>query len=832
MLLTLPDELLELLVRSVLVARRRGPGEVDRAGTVVPCFDDTVFLALVCHRLASLVRAGVASLVGEALRTQLYDPPSWPAAQPRLVTSLAGLFCSHARFVFTYKHLLGLAPAQKVAAPSTAPAWAPTALVFKQKWDVDMTDMRAYPSVPPERVHETIALAAPLMTTAGLIALVRNAPVEMVCNSFWNLFCPNSSPLALSWTAGNPQHRLLLTTAARYGRLDVLKRLVHTQPLLQSSYDSRRGILDMILSEDNVVRARTKAGPIFINILLPAVLGDRADVLAWLREMNDDLRKRGVWRAKREYDEERARLNGRRPHSGLETGPFAETFETRAGVAPDESTANASAVCWDALAALGLGRETFGSTWYRSRDFTSLAALAVRCGSVKVLDWLYDNVRADKCKAASGAPDAPLDTLFDIHLRTYRVALIALAFSGTLVPPKGEHCSHSEGSQRRGVCARWAQRKWEEEAAQQWAAFYAKDLLGFLEAYVALRTPLAPSRTAPMAAERTAVRNWGSARSLPAQLYLTAEDGIGTLNAIVSTVGDEDRCQWMIDESRPGGFLASLFETHPEDVHRRTMRSQTVHTGGQLRPVWSWPAHFLSPQNRLRWFEMFARAVPTRTRAQGNYGPYRTVARWEFDFDARIQGASLVYGYATVGDEVLGHFGRDSIDRPPSCVDWLPLAIPNQMMQQTAVGRGGSQVRTEATSVERGYGLLLAEYARGMVEHVADPAVRGGAGDEACPSFAHAAATALETVRMRIFQSYTRMWAGPVLDAMRRAQPWVDDLVLRAEAATPPFHHPKMVGAARALRDSVHGAIVECHSAGERPDGLAPDAPWPPRVCG
>ena len=793
MLLTLPDDVLDPILADALVERRCGPDEADPVGTPVPRFDDTVFLALVCRRVCALVRARFAELVGEALRTQLYKPPSWSAkdGRPRLVTSIGGLFVSKSRFLYAYRHIFQLPPDRlPLGAVVHAPAWAPLALVYQNKWDVDMDELRRYPSAVRchNRVAEIAGFAAPLLTKNALVALVRHAPIAMIRAAFARVFGAPDAPGSEAWSASQSSHRVLLMTAARYGRLDVLDALVHTQPQLQRSYDSKRGILDMVCSDTNVRRGRSRSGPVFLYIVLPAVLGDRPDVLVWLRELNDDLARRGVWLALHTA----AARAGRHPGDG-ETGPWCW----------DESPNATNAVHNDWAANL-LSREVFGSTWYRSRDFSSAAVLAVRCGAVGVLDWLYAGVREDAHEtwrewrrrpdvfvgSDGRAHEDVLLARFRVHLCTYRLALLAVAFCGTLVPPLDGTRTHSSGSHRRGASARWAQRKWKEEVDTDAPNIFAArtpDLFGFLGAFAGLAHQRS-SRPAPMNWERTAHGGWGSLRSLPALVASTCQSGLGIVNAIVCTIGDEDRTRWLVEESQPGGFVDRVLTTE-----RALLITATMPWIDELAPAAAlsvvpalWLPDVLAPGStpsvvqdpRARWLDMFARAVPNRSSSMR-----AAMGRWELGAPQQFYEAATVPGALVSTDEAMLLFGTDPIDRWPSCLDWLCYAIP-QHVATTDVSR------REPTSVERGFGVVVAEHVRCVLERAIASKLWESAHADA-PAHHRTTECAqlcstLQHVRTLVCNSIPRMWSGPVQRAARELEPQIEALCAARRAFNGP----------------------------------------------
>ena len=156
------------------------------------------------------------------------------------------------------------------------------------------------------------------------------------------------------------------------------------------------------------------------------------------------------------------------------------------------------------------------------------------------------------------------------------------------------------------------------------------------------------------------------------------------------------------------------------------------------------------------------------------------MGRWELGAPPQFYEAATVPGALVSTDDAMLLFGIDPIDRWPSCLDWLCHAIP-QHMANTDSGR-------EPTSVERGFGVVVAEHVRCVLERAIASELW-----ESTHAHAHCRTkecallcSALQHVRTLVCNSIPRMWSGPVQRAARELEPQIEALCKARRASNGP----------------------------------------------
>jgi len=623
---SLPDD----LVDSVLTAAMTdpAPGAESRSCRDEHCdrvvrLHDTVFFALVSRAFAKGVRDRLIALNQEALARlgcSIAPADAGLELRPRLVTSIAGIFLSPARFRYTRKHL-GVPerlPSGLAAQHMRGYDYSPTSMIYKQRWQASAGRLQAFAdrfargasaSASASGQPVDMAFAGCLLTPSAIQCMLQSAPIGMLRTCFGTIIGPSRTFLeghsgrrrAMGGITGSVpmfEELHLVMGAAYHGRTDVLDHLVHVDPDRARAYDSKHGIMDMLCTIDNVHVGRRCPGPLFDFLLEPAVLGDRPEVLAWLREASADIHRRYY---------SKTPAGSSRGHTHFETAPFlyeATSFPSFWGREKSRESATR-------LELATLGRQPFGPSWYRSSDFTSLFILAVQSGSVRVLDWMYNSVErgnvvcylrtapdravsevaADQMRywlMGEGKPGADLRTALRAHIVGYQCAMIVAALTGGVAGTGARHETHSSCGVRRGCVARWGMRKWRALLARIGKPALDATRLGAFERFDPLAGGydldsdsraddhdvdrwwrptslrglfhyLCKEGLVYMGSERLCLHS-AKLKTLPAMMKLLFSSSLGFFDAVVCVVGDEDRMRWLCEESllRDGSAPAAL----------------------------------------------------------------------------------------------------------------------------------------------------------------------------------------------------------------------------------------------------------------------------------
>jgi len=562
-LLDLPAELLDAVLAAVFT--RSTPSADHPRGVWEPRLSDTVFLALVSRRLNEQVRAVFARLIRPYVR--LADGAELPPF--RLVTSSSCIFRAspgaegrrwRALFRWRRSGAVGatLLPFDTAGLPSYFERRLyPCALERNSEYGARyLTSARKAQRDPAD-----LSFASCYLSPWARTELVAHAPIKMIVASFHCAFFAEDPSKTVQF------NDLLVMAAARHGRTDVLDLLVHDNPHAQRDYNSNRGLVNLLNDESNVVRGRARPSPIMDLVLLPAVLGDRADVLTWLRDVTTEVFSR-KWAA---HLYAYGVATGDRPVNALNpTGtsmpnwsvlPLSAELEMR----PDCLTAR------EANMRRLYGRQPFGPAWFRSADFLVLAVLAAQCGATAVLEWMYNDVDESRqhgfLAEVDGAdrlrnPDEEHVRKRDDYMDAVRFALIVTALNGSLFvrdgPSESAMAIRFDAHEKRGRCARWGEAKWREWTGSQTANL--QDLCWVLLSISTTRTTrcvLKHHEDLWCALHIDGPISGASSHSILAALKALGL-GLGDPQALFDSIacaGDEDRARWLIEASRPGGFL-------------------------------------------------------------------------------------------------------------------------------------------------------------------------------------------------------------------------------------------------------------------------------------
>jgi len=521
------------------------------------CLDDVVFVALACKPLYEAMvstldrhRAAVASAYGVALPPPPDSPPpprpereglsilEGPATwkRPRLVTSLEGVFVSSQRYVCATQGF-----ADFYFYPDDR---FPIASQRHSLWDrmhgnpcgrgsANLRFLEVACARDARDLARKEAFAGYRMSEAAVSAMLRVAPLTMVLGSFPEIL--SEHPRRCGLDLNERHHQLLVADAAFWGRTDVLERLVHSNPQACRAYDKQRGLLRTIREELQFPNAGADA-PTDLQrwIVDPAVAGDRPEVLQWLTQVREDLDRQ-------------------------------------------------------AYAAPWLAARQFRFTLPTHPDFMESAWLAARRGAVDALDWLFYTACAPIHEAGYG--DYPFETT------AAALGVLVLAFGGgRRGDTAGRQAGHRvarEGLQAVGASARWAQGTWQMHADNFYtdvAYNTSYDLLGEVDPLPATSAEretflgfLALLNCAALGFEIEARAGTDATWTL-GEWLLSKRALRHFARQALADVGDADHARWLIEESVPGGFLASVVPT-PELDPDQCSRVEALLQGLSVPPA-------------------------------------------------------------------------------------------------------------------------------------------------------------------------------------------------------------------------------------------------------
>lgn len=562
-LLDLPTELLDAVLAAVFT--RSTPSADRPRGVWEPQLSDTVFLALVSRRLNEQVRAVFARLIRPYVL--LADGAELPPF--RLVTSSSCIFRASPgaegrrwRALFRWRH---------------SGAVGATLLPFDTAGLPGYFERRLYPCAlkrnaeysarclksghKAQRDPAELSFASFYLSPWARTELVAHAPIKMIVASFHCSFFAEDPMKTVQFDD------LLVMAAAHHGRTDVLDLLVHDNPHAQRDYNSNRGLVNLLNDESNVVRGRARPPPIMDLVLLPAVLGDRADVLAWLRDVTTEVFSR-KWAAHL-YAYGVATTCGVSLNTLNPTGTSMPNWSVLP-LSAELDMRPMALMAREANMRRLYGRQPFGPAWFRSADFLVLAVLAAQCGATAVLEWMYNDVDERRqhgfLAEVDGAdrlrtPDGEHVRKRDDYMAAVRFALIVTALNGSLFvrdgPSESAMAIRFDAHEKRGRCARWAEAKWREWSGSPTANL--QDLCCVLFE--------APARRSPFVLKHhdhlwCALNIDGPISGASSHSILAALKALGlgladpqALFDSIACAGDEDRARWLIEASRPGGFL-------------------------------------------------------------------------------------------------------------------------------------------------------------------------------------------------------------------------------------------------------------------------------------
>jgi len=580
----LPDDALELVLRA-LFAPRRG-----RAQTL--CLDDTVFVALVSRRMNDVVRRVFAELVSAFSDVVGISKPSGRIV---LMTNRESIFDAKPgaegrrfRFVLEWQRPKTVVASARCAYTSRLPHSIKDVLycpAYQQ-------GLRYTGHAPPVRNSNLwnpgwqayrASFCSKTLSNWAIKQLVRRSPINMIVAS-----CDHCFDRVVEFTPTERVTSLLLMSAAHYGRVDVLERLFRQH--LDRSTSEFYGIARLLFFEPDVALedGHLRGGrPSYMEFLvLPAILGNRVDVLNWVRAATTELFKR-QWPQLTRNNIARGGACGTDFWlvAQYETCPYAVDYPCAAPLSRDTQ-----------MRALS-GRQPFGPEWHRSRDFACAAILATQCGSVDVLEWMYKDISydsmfgyaAEREQQERRAADGDFATARTIasreeHMQAVRLALAVCALNGGNF--KRGNVRNDKPYRKLGASARWGLGKWractKEGNLSDLCNFLVKgedstpDGLSFDD----VRGPRHPLRQAcaDIAGGRIRepselsllglLQKWTTQHSEYA--YQNPGSSRAKLDAVFHSVfsfGDEDHTRWTIEETRPGGFLAA----HPDRPDDRTV---------------------------------------------------------------------------------------------------------------------------------------------------------------------------------------------------------------------------------------------------------------------
>lgn len=573
----LPDDALELVLHALFAPRR---GRAQKL-----CLDDTVFVALVSRRMNDAVRRVFAKLVSAFSDVVGISKPSGRLV---LMTNRESIFDAKPgaegrrfKFVLEWQRPKTVVASARCAYTSRLPQIIKDVLYCPAY----QKGLRCTGHAPPVRNSNLwnsgwqayrASFCSKTLSNWAIKQLVERSPINMIIAS-----CDHCFDRVMEFTPTERVTSLLLMSASRYGRVDVLELLFRQH--LDRSTDAFYGVARLLFSESDVALEDGHACsslPYYMEyFVLPAVLGNRVDVLNWVRAATTELFKR-QW-------PQLARTNIARGGACGTEFRLVVQYETHP-YAVDYPCADGQPLSRDAQMRALSGRQPFGPEWHRSRDFACAAILATQCGSVDVLEWMYKDVSCDgmfgyaaereqqERNAAHGdIRVAHAIASREAHMQAVRLALAVCALNGGNF--KRGNVRHDKPYRKLGASARWGLRKWRACTNEGNLGDLCNLILKgedstpdglSLRTFPRLAFPPSNAHTANGQVREPSERSllsllqlWAGQRSEYA--YTHPGSHRARSSAIFHSVfsfGDEDHTRWTIEETRPGGFLAA----HPD----------------------------------------------------------------------------------------------------------------------------------------------------------------------------------------------------------------------------------------------------------------------------
>ena len=793
----LDDDSLSTIFRFVLVPT------ADVGGAVRNCRDErinlvldlahTVFIALVSKAFARNMFSTFEMLVSRLLESayQVVRVPNDHFTRGiGIVTEIGGVFLSKQRFLYarTRFDIPKVMPTSHVQQSNSPHAPGNSELCFtlyKRLCQINALHLRDYKQLQSAsrralglscQQHD-MAIAYCAFTDVGANTMIKNAPLELIQEAYLPFLGDHRTMFKIEERDGNPTPRLF-ENCAHHGRVDVLDRLVHSDPDSQRSYD-RLHSQSFLLTESNVLRGRSGAGPVMRYVVIPAVLGDRPEVLAWLRKTNADLHDRH-WSTLTPWA------------SSLEQN--APPLTTRWETAPFTTMTSPELLvrCGGPrrVRCINLGRQPFGPTWYRSVDFTISAVLAVQTGATRVLDWMYDvalnadtligedahllQYRHDRCASQSRHD-------LVAHLWSYRIALICLAFTGTGFVPRQHAELFWDGYLRRGVCALWGMRRWRELHAELQAhmqtvhgASYVLQpcFYGLLQILNVCdpRAVASNENAMPFEVLRTERLSWissdktgASHRCLPTMLSNFMTEGLGFVNAVLCTSGDAERYRWIRDETLPGGFLDRVVhaETDPDwgtpFVGPAAFAGVVLWSQVPFRDFHVYPSDPMGSEEDVHARERLLFSLAHATPSVSNFEK-TSIQRW--DPYAMSQSSSIGTMKFTDQERVLRFFNHNYAAKHASYFDWIPLST--KLRKENPDLCSAVDFHREPCSVHRGWDAVLAAWFAEYWARIVRTECLARYEQEPGPGI-RAFCACCTILRVRVERAYVRNWPYDLL---------------------------------------------------------------------
>jgi|MDSW01.2.fsa_nt_gb hypothetical protein len=256
-------------------------------------FDDVVFIALVHTRF----KVAVAEAL-QFFRTRtstFYNGAPWPVPHPKhgpfhFVTSISGIFTSEERLRFAFQRLLHdeLDPRAETKlwkALYTFPCCGfsdGSNSRLSAKAVVNFAKVcNGCSTATLERREKTAGYRMSNMTIVGMLKV---APLSIVTKLFPEIFSPTTevAELDLGLNLEFPHHQLVVSSAAYWGRIDVLEELFHTDSAAACNYNRKRGLLQYLFPNIGGGTLAALGDSQLQQVLVEAaVAGNRVDVLNW-----------------------------------------------------------------------------------------------------------------------------------------------------------------------------------------------------------------------------------------------------------------------------------------------------------------------------------------------------------------------------------------------------------------------------------------------------------------------------------------------------------------------------------------------------------------------
>lgn len=490
-------------------------------------FDDVVFIALVHSKLTEAVGEALQSL--RTRTSTFYNCVPWPMPNSKhpffdLVTSISGIFTSESRLRFALQALMTDAEDPKAETKLWRALYTfPCCMSsngsnsrLSAKAVVNFAKICGRCNFKTQQLREKTA--GYRMSNMAIVGMLKVAPLAIVTRLFPEIFSPKTedADLDLGLDLEFPHHRLVVSSAAYWGRIDVLEELFHTNSAAACNYDRKRGLLQyMFPNIGGGVLAALSDAHLQPDLVEAAVAANRVDVLNWLTKTFHHLQIR------------------------LQQPKRLPTF-------------------------LRLAHP----------HFFDVAWIAARRGSTDVLDLLYRQAKCNTETMESSneeiiemTRELPQHTCF--CKLTVLIGLYILAFGGG-----SNHTAHDVPCI--GASQRWAQAQWQKDA---WFMFEllcvatshpitqidepsTQRLFGFFGFVTLLYSPaLVQAQMQAFTTRRvTTFAEW---------LIINCHTKQAIEEVVLFAPGDKNSAEWVCTEIKPGGFLFSdgskMWSINPED---------------------------------------------------------------------------------------------------------------------------------------------------------------------------------------------------------------------------------------------------------------------------